>query len=676
MSGDETNSHSIQVLVHYWELRPAAMAAKLDALIRQGVSHLASFVPWQAVESDISHTLPRFLQAVAERKLTLSLILTPEVGVHYPNSGLPRDLFSKPENTARNVDGNPVAVALPPNLFALPSLTSPEFLKRYHNFLSRIDTLLADLSKTQPWLLEGVTAVLTGSYWKYYRNPMSHGRAFSGSTGDYSGAASVAFRQRVEQHFSSREFQDPTPASANRWKARGLEDVNRRWFYQQSEDVFRWRSSQFLRRKAASLKVSQIELYTPEADPAGTYSSLLQAMAGGRGDFRRLSDLASEYSTRGTSVGDDRAPSYMHWTKLGAFRSLSDSEKQFLILKSLLLMGGQGGGVFIDEAEWLSLSAGFRSRAENLGRMVRQKSLSLGTSAYYLAPHLWSGAGILWDELQTRLPGNARWISSPVPAGHDEHAKLVIVDPACVMTREVVERLVGLASRGKIVALPRSTLYTEGAGRELETAFRSRKAIDMSLGVSYRLEPVGHGKIVLFELPEGLSTQGETLSAWKTFVDSLFSLAGLHSNCRVSDGRLQVVALDKPDGEKGMFIMNGTPHAVNADLFFPLDVTVSDLTLSIAGPKRETMTMVGSKPAQFQGPTSPRVEQRPASRFALEVPPFGILPISVSGLGEEGEERRAARLTGDLMRVQAVDSAKNELPGFDVRGPGMDSVWN
>src|SRR5688572_14434656 len=107
MNAAEINQHPIQILFNYWEIRSSLVGAKLDDLIRHGVTHIASFVPWQAVESDISHMLVRFLQAVADRKMTVNLILTPEVGMHYPNSGLPKDVIGKPENVAHHTGSGP-----------------------------------------------------------------------------------------------------------------------------------------------------------------------------------------------------------------------------------------------------------------------------------------------------------------------------------------------------------------------------------------------------------------------------------------------------------------------------------------------------------------------------------------------------------------------------------------
>jgi hypothetical protein len=144
----QSEQGAIQLVVNYWERRPRVMWSRLDELLQQGITHIATFVPWQAVESDISHTLTRFLQAVAERRMTVSLIITPEVGIHYPNSGFPKDVIQRKDCLAQNQSG-PIAVSMAPNAFPLPSLLAPEFQKRYFSFLSRMDSFLGDLGRSQ-----------------------------------------------------------------------------------------------------------------------------------------------------------------------------------------------------------------------------------------------------------------------------------------------------------------------------------------------------------------------------------------------------------------------------------------------------------------------------------------------------------------------------------------------
>jgi hypothetical protein len=155
MTEGEVNQQPVQLLVNYWEIRPSFMGDKLNELIRQGVTHICAFVPWQAVESDISHRLLRFIQAVAERKMTVSLIVTPEVGVHYPNAGLPKDIIGKPEAQAIHAQGRGIPVTLPPNSFPLPSLLSPELTKRYYRLLQ--------LSFPHRWISRGPGKIPIGN---------------------------------------------------------------------------------------------------------------------------------------------------------------------------------------------------------------------------------------------------------------------------------------------------------------------------------------------------------------------------------------------------------------------------------------------------------------------------------------------------------------------------------
>lgn len=651
----ELNPYSqtaIQLLVNYWELRPSAMGTCLNELLRLGISHVSTFVPWQAVESDISHTLSRFLQAAAERKMTVSLILTPEVGVHYMNSGIPRDVLGKPESLAKSAAGGLIHLNLPPNAFALPSLSSPEFSKRYHNFLTRMDNLLNDLSRTQPHVVENVTAVVTGSFWKYYRAPQfSSRRSFAGPAGDFSGSVSVEYRQRLEQFYSQEEFSDSEGEGSKRWKAHRMEENNRRWFFQQSELVFRHRSQMFLSKKASGTPVAQVEVFTPEADPGYAYSNFLQAFSGGHGDFSRLSFLLDEAASRAGFFSGNPVPSFVHWSGLGGFGALSDSEKQFLILKTILLLGGRGGGIMMDHKEWFALSAGFRKRADSISRWISRGELKLKNQVLYLTSHLWSDVGILGRETLRQLGGGVRVISSVDAVVQDREASLVIVDPSFIVNREAVKKLTKWATHGRVVVMPRSPVYTQSAQFELEEVLASSPTIDMELGLFYRLHnlprpeneteeerldrgTVPCGKLIVFDLPAdhensvANAIQEESVSAaWRTFLTSVLSVAEVQTYCKLSNPRLKVIPLEKKDGNLGLFVMNGSARPEMADLLFSKDVTVGDLTSSFTS-SEQAGSMI------------------PARKFALEVPPCGVLPIAATFPKRRKEEQRESSAVG------------------------------
>jgi hypothetical protein len=654
MVGSEGNPHPIQVVVNYWERRPRMMRARLDELMHHGITHIVSFVPWQAVESDISHTLARFLQAVSDRRMTVSLVVTPEVGVHYPNSGFPKDVIAKKENTAQHAHGGPVVVNMAPNAFALPSLLAPELNKRYYSFLTRIDNFLSDIGRSQPELLKGVKVVVTGSIWKYYRSPKASVLGpFSGIAGEYSNASNLGFRQRLETFFSNKEFADPTLAAANRWKTRNFEETNRRWFFQQSEDAFRARTLQTVRRKSSYIPAVEMELYTPEADPALFYSSFMQMLSGGNADFEALSNLVDEYGSRSSLGTKAKAAPAIHWSSLGGFNKLSDSEKQFLILKSLLIMGGQGGSILVDASDWFALSQNFRSRTETLARSIAGGDLRIRTRAVYLSSHLWSGATPLWDDLRDKMGLSARLVASVDLVLREKNAEMLVVDPHFIFTRDQVLKLISWARGGRTLVIPRSALYTEAARAELESILANTQRIEMTTGVPYRLHGVGDGKVFICDYSENNQSGDVARTAWQIFMSNVLSVANLQGYCKVSDARLSSIALERRGGGLGMFVLNGSRAQVSGDIIFDAPVSVCDLSVALSARSQEAAGTESSL------------------RFSLEVPACGIFPLAVDGQQfVDLEERFLAADMEEVTIKSVLRSGDNELPGLE------ESVWN
>jgi hypothetical protein len=214
---------------------------------------------------------------------------------------------------------------------------------------------------------------------------------------------------------------------------------------------------------------------------------------------------------------------------------------------------------------------------------------------------------------------------------------MLIVDPQLVLTKDAVAKLAAWARSGRMVILPRSPLFTESGRAELEKALAAGKSMEIHLGLSYRLhsfgasaaDPATRGSLLLFDLPDG--DAAANAESWRTFLGSVLSLAEIQSHCSVSDGRLGVIPMEKRDGRLGLFIMNGTSRPVAADLMFPQEVCVSDLTASFT-----------------PNAAAQAAKMVPANRFALEVPPSGILPIAISdgGVTERGERPGVAATSG------------------------------
>jgi hypothetical protein len=164
------------------------------------------------------------------------------------------------------------------------------------------------------------------------------------------------------------------------------------------------------------------------------------------------------------------------------------------------------------------------------------------------------------------------------------------------------------------------------------------------------MKAAGSGKIVLHEM--------ENTHDWRPFLDSMIALADVQAWCLASDSRLRMVPMTRRGGGLALFILNGSNRKVGADIFFQSEVNVSDLATYFT----------------VRGPASDEVVP-PSLRFSLEVPPCGVLPLSVEGLGVSAEERRAAAVTAEVVKQSVFEAAEGGLPGFSMNG-GVDSPWS
>lgn len=595
------------------------MGARLEDLLRKGVTQIATFVPWQVFETDITHSLLRFLQAATERSMKVTLIVTPEVGVHTAYSGLPKDLLK--DHSALAQDQSEFVLNLPPQAFALPSLCAPEVSKRYYSFLSRFNVFLADLKRTLEGRSPSAELLVTGSLWKYYRSAkFSATSPFSGPSGDRSRSAAVSYRQKMDEYYSQPETRaefSEGAAGIQKWRTQAFDSVNAQWFHQLAEDQFRARSAELIGRNVLSLPVKQVELYTPEADPAYAYTGLFQMLTSGRADFSTLVRLLDALSSRSTVFSGGEIPPWVHWTSLGAHLSLTDAERQFLMLKSLLLFGGRSGGILLEDREWFGFSQTFRSRVERLALALRERRIRSRAKGFYLGPHVWGAGAALWSEISAALGTSARYAAATDAV--QEHSKFVVVDPAFMLTRASVDRILRHAKEGMLCVLPRSQFYTESAKRLLERAqSMDSRPVEMSLGISYRLSRYGTGRILVYEMAEKASHE-----SIREFISAVLSLADIEEVCKLSDSRLSAIPMSiaGPVLKTGLFVMNPSGRSVAADLLFPEDVQISDLAASLRAMDEEKGSGATAKEAN--------AAQELGRRFSLEVPPCGVLPLAL-----------------------------------------------
>ena len=666
-------ARAVMLLVNYWEYKPAALALRLDELRRQRITHIASFVPWQAAESDITHRLTRLIQLVLEtpdRSLHLRLILTPEPGIHYPYSGLPKEFARSPENWALDSGLNPVFMLLPPQIFVLPSLLSPNLSERLEGFLSRMDAMLSDLSRPHSSSALPISLQLSGSFWKYYHPAETRGSRIAPS-GDYSPHAGTALRERVEQVVSQREFTEPSTESnpiLNRWKSRALEEITRRHFYQHAEETFRARCGKAIKRRSSAQGAKEeahIEIYAPEADPLLRYPQWARMVQGEGMDFLGLCSLLTASGERVSAVGRKVLPLWIHWTLMGGFGSLSDAERQYLLLQSCLEAAGRGGGVLIDEREWSGLSANFRARYEALSRFFARQELQARVVSYYLVAHLWSDYGSLWDELKKHLGHGVKMVASIGVATREASAQLLVVDPGVILTRELIQHLLAYAHSGKTVVLARSSLMTPAAQRELQQSLQFLSPLEIQIGLSYQVYGLGHGKLVSYTLVEDYLTTGEPLSAWPRFVEALLALALIEPIFQLDQPIIQTLSFDYPQHRLALFLLNPTAQALEVELSFTQEIAVSDLGSFLSRPEPFTQ----SAEIEF-------TDSSPSRCYRLLVPALGVLPLAIDGLsfGLNQEGLVAAQMAA-ITEASVGQVAETELPGYRAEGR-IEDLWN
>jgi hypothetical protein len=404
---------------------------------------------------------------------------------------------------------------------------------------------------------------------------------------------------------------------------------------------------------------------------------LLRGALGGKADFSRLSKVIEEYASRsamaGGSAGEEAVP-WLHLSGLGSFRNLSDSEKQVLILKGILLMGGRKGAVLLDEEDWFSLSPSFRARAESIARSVSEGSLALENRVYHWVPHLWSNTGRLGEELGSQLPGEVRTIACMDLLFRDPRAEVLFVDPQQVMLREPVSQLLDWARAGKTLVLPRHVLFTEAARAELKDSLENSPCLKIQGGAPLEVQTLGAGRVLFYD-PVALDAASSRADGvqqdpgWGRLVQGVLSLVQIQPLCRVGDPRLRAVSMMRPDGTLGVFVFNLSNRPVLGDLHFGSEVAVSDLASQLVAsqsilPQARARDRQGLEKESF------------ASRFQLEVPPCGVLPIAVEGVGESAEDRSLAALSSGLLRQGAMEAAHSELAGFDEMEQQGGPLWN
>ena len=111
-------------VVRYWESNAKEIFAVIDRIRESGATAVGAFVPWTHLETDRHHLLQKLVKQCKASGVSLRLVVTPELGIGFPNGGVPDELLRERQNLAQDRLGHPFYACVPPNIHPLVSLYS------------------------------------------------------------------------------------------------------------------------------------------------------------------------------------------------------------------------------------------------------------------------------------------------------------------------------------------------------------------------------------------------------------------------------------------------------------------------------------------------------------------------------------------------------------------------
>lgn len=589
-------SQAINVLLNYWEIKPTQYEARLHELALKDVKTVSAFLPWAHIETDIYHSLKKFLRAAWATRLHVRLFVMPELGVNYPNAGFPKDLLGNVANLAVDRLGQVIYSTAAPGIFPMPSFSSPEVLKRFGNYLIKVGSTLAEVF-TEAGNLDFCEVVVTNSLFNYYR---SHGLPLR-DQGDYSAAHVMAFRD-----FLDREYRSANGAADNeQFKMQLYESYNRHRFFTHVEKLLREKTDMVFARKSSACAVRHIDLFNPECAPESAYEGLLTEILDFRPSVQRFYGSIVAGGYRGEAI---------HLDNTGTFRRFSDQEKSFLILAALI----RSGEVSVPAAELFRFSPQFQRKLRGLVEFLSEHRLVRQSQVTYVAASKFSMEPRSFEMLSGMLPSVMN-VSAGIAHDRPHGERLVFMDPRAVIRSMEMIQLLAVAQGGKVVAIPapmsQVSNYTADALVHLEKFRKGRQPLRVNLGLAYEVYEYHLGQVVLFD-PQAFwrddAAAAGDADGMSRFFQALLGLAEARAACAFSDPRLHVTSYvsELDPSRRVLFLVNPATHEIHGTLTFQDPVALAGLPQAGAG---------GAIPNPLTGKS-----------FELVVPPLGVLPVQVT----------------------------------------------
>ncbi len=564
-------SQGLNFLINYWELKPAQYENRLQELSLKGIKHISTFVPWSHFETDIYHSLKKFLKACWNVKMPVKLFIMPELGVNYPNCGIPKELLADHANLATDKQGNIIYNVTAPNIFPLPSFMSPVVLKHFGNYLIKLGGLLNEVFQ-EVKDMSFCEVIISNSFFNYYRN---FGLP-SYEHGDYSASQVLAFQDFLDRQYPTLGHNQISNPLKENFKTLAYENYNRHRFLVHVEKLLREKTELVFAKKHVTCSLQNISLINPETAPEVSNHSLLTEVLDYKPCLKKYYDVIC-------SAGTKKEWLYLHFAN--AFRRFNDQERSFLALASLI----HAGNLMLFTQDYFKFSIPFRKKLEKLVNFFETKKLVKRSQVSYLAASLYSANSTCLSIFQ-KMTSNSIEIIAKVEGRSASCGHLVFVDPTSIINLLEFLQFLNQAQTGSVVAIPKVMQeipnFTQDAKIHFEKFSKIHPKLKINLGLQYEVYSYGLGQVVfyapeMFWKPEdNLETQSP-----KIFFQSLLGLAEFKIPCLLQNQELKVeVYCSKEDGsDQVLFLINPTAKEISSSIEFPQDVILKALPTSNNG---------------------------------------------------------------------------------------------
>lgn len=542
--------NTIQWVINAWDVPAHQVGPTFDVLMQKGLRSFVSFVPWQGVECDISRVFTRFLQHAYERRLDVKLVVTPELGMTYPLCGVPKEIALDPSQFAKPKRQGDLSVLTPNVNFHMPSIYSAEFQKRYFSFLVRLESLLKDFCELNPGAAQHLTLSVGGSFFKYYRSAVASSyQSFGSEAGDYSSHAEIEFKK----------YQDMRKSKESQYRS----------FQRYFEELFRTKAQMHFQKRNPGWKVEQLELFTPELDPALMMESFWSHTLKKPLDLFKLNRyLMSAFSRRSKWAGSESKPT-LYWTENSNYGQNTSTRKQNAFYQSFLSVAGVGGELWISPEDWFSFSESFRDRIELMSKQSQEQAWKSRDQIYVLTPHLWStekSIQLILDQLsEIGWKQGIHFVQDLNEIPESDRSFFILIDPDYEFSESASAELLSKMRKSHSVwFMAESSL----ADPSLAT---HKHAIHLDQGIACRILPIENAKWVVYRM-------SDSWMALKNLITQISNLLGDAPYLKASQDVAKFYSCETNTGDQIHFFFNPTEKQERLSITFPRARTVGSWT--------------------------------------------------------------------------------------------------